>query len=166
MKLETAVSDLHDAEIDLAQALDAAAERHSLDAAFAPHAATLAGHARERAAALAEQAARIGSDEPRERRPSLVADALGALRRAVGAALGHDQHAGAILLHDLLHLHRLAGEGEVGWWLVRQGALVRRDEALYLLFESCHEGSWNTLRWLKTKIKQTAPQVLAGPLPA
>jgi hypothetical protein len=70
--------------------------------------------------------------------------------------------AGALLLRDLRRLLRTAGEVEIDWWIARQGALVTRDEALVALFERCHEETWNHYRWLKSKIKEAAPQVLAG----
>lgn len=162
MKLEAAVEELHDAEIDLAQALEAAADRHALDADMHLHCRTLATHARNRAALLVGHGERLGTDLDAEHRPGAVAKALGTMREAAGTILGRKEQAGALLLHDLRHLHRVASEVEVAWWIVRQGALVHRDTELYELFDPCHEETWNELRWLKTKIKETAPQVLSG----
>jgi hypothetical protein len=161
--LAAALSELHDAGIDLARSLDAAADRHSLDADMGLHCRTLAKRARHHAGLIAQHADRLGAGPLAERPPGALASALSALREGAGAVLGHDPHAGELLLHDLRHLHRLAAEVEVGWWIVRQGALVHRDQGLHELFERCHEEAWNQLRWLKTKIKETAPQVLSAP---
>jgi hypothetical protein len=162
VNLTTAIEQLHDAELDLAAAFDAAADRHPLDADMHLHGRTLAARAREHAALLHPHVERLGGDVASERGTGPLARALAAARELAGKGLGHDERAGALLLHDLRDLHRLAGEVEVAWWIVRQGALVHRDEALHELFESCHEEAWNHLRWLKTKIKETAPQVLSS----
>ena len=46
--------------------------------------------------------------------------------------------------------------------MVRQGAMAARDTELAELFETCHEETWNQLKWIKTKIKEAPAQVLVG----
>jgi hypothetical protein len=46
--------------------------------------------------------------------------------------------------------------------MVRQGAMAARDTELAELFETCHEETWNQLKWIKTKIKEASAQVLVG----
>jgi anaerobic selenocysteine-containing dehydrogenase len=59
-------------------------------------------------------------------------------------------------------LHLMAGEAEINWWMVRQGAMAARDTELAELFETCHEETWNRLKWIKTKVKEASAQVLVG----
>jgi predicted RNA-binding Zn ribbon-like protein len=160
--LAAAIAELHDAELDLAGDLDAAAHKHALDADMLHHCTVLAGFARHRAAALRVHGepypASVGKESP-----GLLASAVDAVRELSAHVVGRREASAAVLLADLRDLHRAAAEIELGWWIVRQGALVHRDGDLYNLFETLHEEAWNTLRWLKTKVKETAPQVLAVP---
>jgi anaerobic selenocysteine-containing dehydrogenase len=47
--------------------------------------------------------------------------------------------------------------------MVRQGAMAVRYTELAGLFETCHEQTWNQLKWAKTRLKEASPQVLASP---
>jgi hypothetical protein len=156
MSLNAAVDALHRAELDLANALETAASKHALDADMAQHCRVLARQARDHAALIADRTGMADSGET-----GALTRALNAIREASAHLLGRHELAGALLLDDLVDLHRLAADAEVAWWIVRQGALVHRDQGLYDLFETCHEDTWNQVRWLKTKIKETAPQVLS-----
>ncbi|MFL6204959.1 MAG: hypothetical protein ACJ739_06380 [Acidimicrobiales bacterium] len=163
MSLGAAIADLHGAEVGLARDLEAAAERHALDADMLHHARALAGLARVRAGLLVPHAERYGVTVG-STSPGPVAAAADAVRHAAAQVLGHHEPAGAMLLHDLRELHAQAGRVELSWWVVRQGAMVHRDTELADLFTVHHETAWNTLGWLKTKVKEAAPQVLSvGP---
>lgn len=162
MNLGQAITSLHDDEAELASELDAVADRHVSDADVFHHGHLMARVAREHANLLVPFAERHGGRASETGEPGRVGGVVAALRRATSHVAGRNEVSGVLLLRDLRSLHLAVSEVEVGWWVVRQGALVARDVELVDLFEQCHEESWNQLRWLKTKIKEAAPQVLAG----
>jgi hypothetical protein len=83
------------------------------------------------------------------------------VRRTTAALAGRSEKTGLLLLRDLRELFVLAQEAEIDWTIARQGALAARDPDLAL---TCMTGILETERvtkWLKTRIKESAPQVLA-----
>lgn len=64
------------------------------------------------------------------------------------------------LLGDLSRLFVLAQECWIDATILRQGALAERDEELLEVAEDCLQETAGQAKWLKTKIKTTAPQWL------
>jgi hypothetical protein len=64
------------------------------------------------------------------------------------------------LLRDLHDLYLMAAECDVTWTLVGQAAQGARDDDLFAVVESCKGETAIQLRWLLTRMKQAAPQVL------
>jgi len=64
------------------------------------------------------------------------------------------------LLRDLHDLYLMACECDVSWTLVGQAARGARDAELMALVESCESETALTMKWLTTRMKQAAPQVL------
>jgi hypothetical protein len=50
----------------------------------------------------------------------------------------------------------------VNWVVLGQGAQVARDEALLDTVTRCHEQTLRGMKWSLTRLKEAAPQVLAG----
>jgi hypothetical protein len=64
------------------------------------------------------------------------------------------------LLRDLHDLYLMATECDLVWTLVAQGAQGARDEQLFALVGRCKGETAMQLQWLKTRLKQAAPQAL------
>jgi len=69
--------------------------------------------------------------------------------------------AGVLLLADLSRLFVMAQECWLDATVVRQGALAKRDQELAETAAGHLEETAAQAKWLKTRIKTTAPQVLA-----
>ncbi|MFD9700235.1 hypothetical protein [Lentzea sp. NPDC059081] len=64
------------------------------------------------------------------------------------------------LLRDLQDLYALASFTDIVWTVVGQAAQGLRDEELIDVVSSCEQDTARQLAWLKTRIKQSAPQAL------
>jgi hypothetical protein len=66
------------------------------------------------------------------------------------------------LLADLRALYLAAQEAEISWVILVQGARAVRDTGLVEVASRCHEDAQVRGQWLRTRIKETSPQVLAS----
>lgn len=64
------------------------------------------------------------------------------------------------LLRDLHDLYLMATECDMAWTLVGQAAQGARDRELLEVVEACEGETAVQLKWLKTRMKQAAPQAL------
>jgi hypothetical protein len=64
------------------------------------------------------------------------------------------------LLRDLHDLYLMVSECDICWTLVGQAAKGARDDELEALVGSCEAETAVQLKWLRTRMKQAAPQVL------
>src|ERR1044072_1904651 len=64
------------------------------------------------------------------------------------------------LLRDLHDLYLMACECDICWTLVGQGAQGARDDDLLAVVHSCEGDTALQLKWLRTRMKQAAPQAL------
>jgi hypothetical protein len=64
------------------------------------------------------------------------------------------------LLRDLQDLYLLANLVDATWMVVKQVALSLPDEALLDVVDRCERETGVQLDWLKTRMKQAAPQAL------
>lgn len=64
------------------------------------------------------------------------------------------------LLLDLQDLYVLVNHIDVTWMMVKQAAQGARDQELLKAVISCEQDSELQIRWLKTRMKQAAPQAL------
>jgi hypothetical protein len=75
----------------------------------------------------------------------------------------HGPRKGAMgLLLDLTDLYILASEVDITWTLVAQAAQGVRDEPLLKVVNLCEQETHIHLKWLQTRLKQGAPQVLVA----
>jgi hypothetical protein len=139
---------LHRAEIELGKALREVSGTHA-DEVDVHH---LCGRLAEQCDAHAERlkpfAERYGKDEPDE--PDRLHSELFRGPREGGLAL----------LRDLHDLYLMASECDVAWTLVGQAAQGARDDELFQVVERCEGETATQLKWLLTRMKQAAPQVL------
>jgi len=64
------------------------------------------------------------------------------------------------LLRDLHDLYLMATECDISWTLVGQAAKGARDDELTDVVARCEGDTAVQLRWLRTRMKQAAPQAL------
>ncbi|MEV4520062.1 hypothetical protein AB0J77_07520 [Micromonospora tulbaghiae] len=64
------------------------------------------------------------------------------------------------LLRDLQDLYLMAAECDICWTVVGQAAYGARDTELLAVVRSCEQETAIQLKWLRTRMKQAAPQAL------
>lgn len=160
MKIDHAIETVQEAEADLAAELQKVGERHALESDLFHLGHTLSRIAEQKLARLSPLAERYGasprSDVPR---PSGV---LERVRRLSSEALGREEQSGLLLLHDLRRLYVAAHEAEVAWVVLLQGAKAARDAELVAAAEDGRAHAETRWKWLLTRVKETAPQVLVA----
>ena len=162
MRLAKGISQLHQAEKDLADEYGRVADRHAVEHDVYHMCQLLASQCQSHAERLGPFAERYGGKLRDVDAPELWESFMGTVRRKNAELLGRSKHTGLLLLRDLRQLYLLAAETEINWWMVRQAAMAARDSELAELFETCHEETCNQLKWIKTKVKEASAQVLVG----
>ena len=148
MHLASYLGLLHLAELKLARAYLAVAEAHGDEPDVETLCRRFAGQGTAHADALAPFADRYGEDQPEE--PERLHSEL--FRGTRSGGLG--------LLRDLHDLYLMATECELTSTLVAQAAQGARDAGLLQVAERCRGEAAGQLSWLRTRMKQAAPQAL------
>jgi hypothetical protein len=160
MKLGHALDDVGESERDLVSELRDLAERHAAEHDLYHLGHTLAGQGESRLDRLAPFADRYGTHRTGPSGDTSPGP-LERIQRAASRLLGRSEITGLVLLHDLRDLYLTAQANQLAWVILLQGARAVRDEQLVdVATESCEETE-TVARWLRTRIKETAPQVLA-----
>jgi hypothetical protein len=139
---------LHLSELELARAYLAVATDHSHEPDVETLCRRFADQSTARADALAPFADRYGEDQPEE--PERLHSEL----------FGGTRSGGLELLRDLHDLYLMATECEISSVLVAQAAQGARDADLLEVAERCRSEAAGQLSWLRTRMKQAAPQAL------
>jgi hypothetical protein len=160
MNLGNAINDVYDNEARVAQELYRLGARHAADADIAQLSHTLAGRCGPKLQALAVAAARYETAPPPPISPP--APAVQTVRRAGGHALAHSSSSAVHLLGDLSRLYPIAHRAEIAWVILQQGARASRDTDLTEAAGNGQHEAQTRIQWLRTRIKETAPQILAG----
>jgi hypothetical protein len=139
---------VHKSQVHLAQAFREVAESHAEDAAVFHVAQKLARQCDSHAEQLQPFAERYGEQAPEE--PERLHSDLfeGTREGPIG------------LLRDLHDLYVMAAEVDMAWTLVAQGAQGARDPELLDLVQECEKETTTQMDWLRTQMKQAAPQAL------
>jgi hypothetical protein len=159
-KLGRYIEKLADSLMDLGAEYRKIGERHATEHDIYHMAHALATQCDGQAAALAPHAAHHGGETDAEEEPK--ESLLAGLRRATAALVGRSPLTGMLLLRDLRQLHLEIEESAMLWVIVGQGAFAARDAELLALVEKSREEITHQLMWVTTRIKETAPQVLAA----
>jgi len=138
----------HRSEVKLAEAFREVAESHAEEAAVFHTAPRLAGECEEHAERLQPFAERYGEEAPEEP-DRLHSDLFAGTRKG---PLG--------LLRDLHDLYVMGAEVDMSWTLIAQAAQGARDSDLLDVVEECEKETANQMDWLRTQMKQAAPQAL------
>ena len=160
MKLDKAIEDVQDAEAELAKQLRVVGERHAVEHDLYHLGHTLAKQCAdhlERLAPFAERYGASAADDQAGESPGL----LETLRHKSAELLGRSEMSGLLLLRDLRNLYLSAQEAELAWVILAQAAQAVRDRELLQEVSLCHEEAEARGKWLRTRIKESAPQILA-----
>jgi len=142
---------LHRSEQLLAESFRQVAEGHAAEPDVFHLCRTLADQCEDHAEALLPVIERYGEADPEDEPERLHAEALSSTRSGpVG------------LLRDLQDVYVLGSLVEITWTMVRQAAQGLRDDELLASVEACVPETEVQLSWLRTRMKQAAPQALVA----
>jgi hypothetical protein len=161
MNMHKAIEDAHDAETELAKRLRVTGERHAGESDLYHLGHSLARRSAEHLQALAPFAERYGAKpapDDLDASPGL----LETVRRKGAQVVGRSEVAGLILMADLRELYLAAQSAELAWVVLLQAAKAKRDAELIEVVTRCHEEAEMCGKWLRTRIKEAAPQVYAA----
>jgi hypothetical protein len=160
MKLDKAIEDVQRAEAELAGELRKIGERHAVEHDLYHLGHTLARQCEAHLKALEPFAERYGAPPATDgvgESPGL----LESVRHKSSELLGRSEMTGMLLLRDLRNLYLTAQEAEIAWVILAQAAQAVRDRELLVVVTKCHEDAETRGKWLRTRIKESSPQVLA-----
>jgi hypothetical protein len=160
VRLGMAIKELHEAEAALAEEFRTVGERHAAEHDVHHVCTTLAKQCHAQAERLRPAAARYGEELPEREPPEPGEGLLAGLRRKGSELTGRQPPAGILLLRDLRRLYLMARECEIDWEMVGQGAKAARDRELLGTVTECMEQTEVQAKWLKTRLKEAAPQTL------
>lgn len=161
MKIDQAIEDVHETEADLAGRLRAIGERHAAEADVYHMAHTLARQCAQHLAQLAPHAERYGAKAAPDNVDSSPG-LLETLQRKVGNTVRGTEFSGVLLIRDLRELYLAAHAAELCWVILSQAAKARRDAGLIEVTAACQEQALMRATWVRTKVKEAAPQVFAA----
>ncbi len=139
---------LHKAQVNLAEAFREVAEGHKQEVDVFHLGQNLARECDAHAERLKPFVERYGEDAPEE------PDRL-------HSEIFHGARSGGLgLLRDLQDLYLMAAECDITWTLVGQAAQGLRDDDLLQVVQQCEQETAIQLKWLRTRMKQAAPQAL------
>jgi hypothetical protein len=139
---------LHRAETNLAGAFRQVAEAHAGEVDVFHLCRRLARQSDAHSEALLPFVDRYGEEAPPE--PDRLHSEL--FRGTREGGLG--------LLRDLHDLYLMAAETDMAWTLIGQAAKGLRDDELQHVVDACEQETAIQLKWLKTRMKEAAPQAL------
>lgn len=140
---------LHRAQLDLAAAFREVGEGHAEEPDVLHVCERLGAQCDAHADRLAPFADRYGEDAPDEP-DRLHAEIFAGTR---DGPIG--------LLRDLHDLYLMAAQCDMAWTIVGQAAQGLRDDDLLEVVKGCEGDTATQMRWLRTRMKQAAPQALA-----
>jgi hypothetical protein len=161
VKLDKAIEQAQEAESELARELRTVGERHAVEHDLYHLSHTLARQCErhlERLRPLAERYGADGSAPEVAESPTLRER----MRHKTAELLGRSQATGMLLLRDLRNLYLQAQEAEIAWVILGQCARAARDRQLVEVVSDIQEEAETRAKWLRTRIKETSPQVLVA----
>jgi hypothetical protein len=146
MHLANYLGYLHRAELDLAEGFRKIGEAHAADVYHACN--TLAKQCEAHAEELEPFVERYGEEKPEE--PENLYHEFFDETRSGGLGL----------LRDLHDLYLMAHACDISWTMIGQAAQGARDRELLETVNACEGQTATQIKWLKTRMKQAAPQAL------
>jgi hypothetical protein len=159
MKIGVAIDDVQGAEVELAKHLISLAERHKQEADVYHMSLARAHVCAEHIWALRPHVELYGA-HPVEVGEAATPGFLDSLKQAT-AALGYLPISGLALVNDLRDTYVTAHRAEIAWIVLQQAAKAARASELVTLTATCTQEAEQTYKWLRTRIKETAPEAFA-----
>ncbi|KUJ41358.1 hypothetical protein ACZ90_68555 [Streptomyces albus subsp. albus] len=160
-RIGTLFADLHDTEAALAAEFRDTAEHHPGDHGTHRVCRALAEQCDRHTTALHTLAEPYGVDLAEAKEAGVLDAALGALRHAGHGLRPRHYGSGLLLLHDLRRLYQLGQRGSLDWTMLAQAARALRDQDLLREATTLHRETLVQLKWIRTRVAETAPQILA-----
>jgi len=88
-----------------------------------------------------------------------------ALRHKLSELLGRRPESGLLLLRSLRQLYLQAQEVSFHWTVAGQIAQATRDGELLIVVDRLHRETLTQIKWLKSQVKEAAPQALVAGTP-
>jgi hypothetical protein len=148
MHLANYLGYLHKAELHLADAFRNVSLSHVAESDIYHTCNTLAQQCEAHAGKLGPFVERYGEGAPAE--PDRLYHEL----------FGGTRSGGLGLLRDLQDLYLMAHACDISWTMIGQAAQGVRDTDLLGVVEACEGQTATQIKWLKTRMKQAAPQAL------
>jgi hypothetical protein len=157
VKVERVLQEVADVERELAQHLVRFAERHAAEHDLYHTGHTLAQQCQKHLDALAPFAEQYSAPAPDTdiRSPGL----LEKVRRAASDAVGRSEVTSLVLMRDMRDLYLSIQEAEMMWVVLVQVSQAVRDGKLLNVAVECHEAAEMRGKWIRTRVKESAPQV-------
>lgn len=161
MRIGQSLQQLAKAELHLAEEYEKVGQRQAAEHDVYHTCRTLQRQCLDHAARIAPLASRYDAsspvgDEDEDDWGGMVA----AMRQRMSEMLARRPASGLVLLRDLRQLYHLAQEVSLDWTAIGQAAQAVRDAELLDVTTALHEQTLTQIKWIKTKLKETAPQVL------
>ena len=148
MHLANYLGYLHTAELNLAEGFRKVADGHAEEADVYHTCNTLAKQCETHAEQLKPFVDRYGEEAPEE--PNRLYHDLFDETRSGGLGL----------LRDLHDLYLMASTCDISWTMIGQAAQGARDRELLEVVNACDGQTTTQIKWLRTRMKQAAPQAL------
>ena len=148
MHLANYLGYLRKTELNLAEGFRKVGEGHAAEVDIYHTTAMLAAQCETHAEKLVPFADRYGEDAPTE--PD----------RLYHEVFDGTREGGLGLLRDLHDLYLMANACDIAWTMVGQAAQGAGDVELFETVNACEVQTATQIRWLKTRMKQAAPQAL------
>ena len=103
---------------------------------------------------------RHGEELPAPDEDTVGETTTAALRHKLSELLGRRPESGLLLLRSLRQLYVQAQEVSFHWIVAGQLAQATRDHELLAAVDQLHRETLTQIKWLKTQVKQAAPQAL------
>lgn len=161
-KIGSFIEQLHDAEVDLADDYRKVGERHAVEHDLWYGCQTLRKQCEQRAAELRQVADRYGERISQPNESELLRSLMADVRQASAKLIGRSASSGLLMLRDLRQLYTAAEEVNFYWVVLGQLAQAKRDPDLLEKVDSLHRQLLTQIKWLKTRVKEAAPQILTG----
>ncbi|AHY47648.1 Hypothetical Protein RradSPS_2365 [Rubrobacter radiotolerans] len=148
MHLANYLGYLHRTELNLAGGFRTVAECHAAEVDVYHTSLTLAEQCESHAGRLAPFVERYGEEAPEE--PDRLYHEL--FDECRSGSLG--------FLRDLHDLYLMASACDLAWTMIGQAAQGARDRGLLEVVNACEGETATQIKWLRTRMKQAAPQTL------
>jgi erythromycin esterase-like protein len=159
-KMGMLIDQLHDAEMSLSDDYRKIGERHAAEHDLWHNCHTFARQCAARARQLRQTAEHYGKDIGEPHEIESVRRLAAQARRAVANLVGRRPTTALLMLRDLRELYVTAEEANLLWVMLGQAAQAARDAELLETVEVLHRQIISQIKWLKTQVKESTPQVI------